>query len=143
MEARIVAEELRATAALQGDAALALGQSIREAARSYGSIEEAHRRLEALVRGGESTSELRELVEYLGLVREMLAELSFALVECHPDKAQFLQVTDPLAAVARDGMQKGHLADWEARSIQMVGARAQALRTIVVKALAGEEIDPK
>lgn len=132
MNTGIVAEELRATAALQGDAAMALGQSIREAARSYGSIEQAHQRLVALI-AEESGSELRELVEYLGFVREMLAELSVALVELHPDKAQFLQIIEPLASVARDGMRNRHLADWE----------TQTFRTIVVKALAGETPEPK
>lgn len=127
MEGRVVAEELRATAALQAAAASALGQSIRDAAQSYGLIHEAHERLVALV-AVESYREVRELAEYLGFVREMLAELSVALVELHPDKAQFLEITAPLASVAWDGMRKRHLADWE----------AQTFRTVVVKALAGE-----
>lgn len=127
MDGGVVAEELRATAALQAAAASALGQSIREAVRSYGSIEEAHRRLVALV-AVESYREVHELAEHLGFVCEMLAELSVALVELHPDKAQFLQVTEPLASVALDGMRKRRLADWE----------AQTFRSVVVKALAGE-----
>lgn len=132
MDTGIVAEELRATAALQGDAALALGQSIREAARAYGSIEQAHQRLVALP-AEESVREIRELVEYLEFVREMLAELSVALIDLHPDKAQFLQLTEPLASAARDGMRKRHLSGWE----------AQTFRAIVVKALAGEPPEPK
>lgn len=127
MDGGVVAEELRATAALQAAAASALGQSIREAVRSYGSIEEAHERLVALV-SVESNSEVRELAEYLGSVREMLAELSVAMAELHPNKAQFLQITKRLASVALDGMRKRRLADWE----------AQTFRSVVIKALAGE-----
>lgn len=132
MEGRVVAEELRATAGLQAAAASVLGQSIRDAAQSYGIIHEAHERLVALL-AVESYREVRELAEHLGFVCEMLAELSVALVELHPDKAQFLQLIEPLASAARDGMRKRHLADWE----------TQTFRTIVVRALAGETPEPK
>lgn len=132
MDMRTTAEELQRVATRRSQMAIAIGEAVQAAMRAYGAIEDAHRSSLGLhvahALYGESFEELTELVEHLGEVREFVAELGVALAALHPDQAQFSQIVEALASAARRGMEQKRLAEWE----------AQAIRTVVVEALAGE-----
>lgn len=132
MDMRTTAEELQRVSTRRSQAADAIREAVEATLRAYGAIEDAHRSSLGLhvahALYGESFKELAELVEHLGDVRELVAELGVALAALHPDQAQFSQIVEALSTAARSGMEQKRLAEWE----------AQALRSVVIRALAGE-----
>jgi len=81
--------------------------------------------------GKSSSTPMTELEDYLATTREALAEITMVLIELHPKQAGNLGVNPSPASFAtdaRNGMQVKRLAKWE----------AEALRTVVVEALAGD-----
>ena len=136
MDLRRIAEELQRVGSRRGQAATAIEEAVTAVRQAFNAIEDAHRSSLGLHRAhalyGDSFTELTELVEHLGQVGELLAEIGLVLTDLHPNELQFDETIQMLAPAARNGLEHKRLADWE----------DQTLRAIVVKALAGEAPKP-
>ena len=97
---------------------------------AYKQVVDAARHTDAL-NGAEPSVPMGELADYLSVARELLAEMTIALVDLHPKDAGNLGKNPDLPSFAvdvRNGLQSKRLGKWE----------TQALRELVVGALAGE-----
>lgn len=135
MDMRSIAEQIRQISESQNTAGASLSNALHGSLEAFNGFESAYRAAVTLQQAntfvGATSEELHEVIEHLGLVRELVAELIVALTDLlgdeSPVRIQLQRDLADVAPVARDGMQKKRLAHWE----------AQALRSAVVDALAG------
>lgn len=134
MSVEVTSSHLDGLAAARRSADQEIERAINSLRIAYKQVVEAAEHTAALTRGTKITGSMEELWEYLAQAREMLAEMTVALIDLHPKQAGDLGQNprpESFAADVRNGLQSKRLAKWE----------IDALRERVVEALAG--VEPK